>query len=120
MLPFLARSLPLLPSITPNVKFACAAKPLELRIRVKDAPDAKSKSGKNGNVDWRGQLCRAVSSPFTAAHPPLSYNHHGPYRPRIRLLADPVPHTAPRPRRTIDAKERFTWPSSWLLPKNKC
>ncbi|HST87929.1 MAG TPA: hypothetical protein VLJ14_06070 [Ktedonobacterales bacterium] len=59
ILPFLARSLPLLPPRTRNVTFTGAAKPLELRIRAEDAPDATSKSGKNGNVDLSGEHCRA-------------------------------------------------------------
>jgi hypothetical protein len=63
-----------------------------------------------------------ASLQFTVAHTPLSYNHHGAHQPRIRALADSFPHGPTRRRtiRTVDAKERFTWPSSWLPPKNKC
>jgi hypothetical protein len=70
-LPLLAPILPLLPPITRNVKLHLPAKRLEFRIQAHAAAHTKSKSGKNGNVDWRGQLCRSpVLHPLTSPPPP--------------------------------------------------
>ena len=50
------RILPLLPPITPNVKSLIPPNPLEFRCRPRSPSKAKSKSGKNGNVDQSSQL----------------------------------------------------------------
>jgi hypothetical protein len=55
VLPFLAAILPLLPPTTRNVTLPRAANRLECGIREESAPDAKCKSGKNGNVDHPSQ-----------------------------------------------------------------
>src|SRR5690348_14908047 len=55
IVPRSCRSLPLLPPITQNVKSVIPANPLEFRPRAGSTPNTKSKSGKNGNVDCRGQ-----------------------------------------------------------------
>jgi len=62
-LPNRCRFLPLLPPITRNVKLPRAANGLEFGIRAEDAPDATSKSGKNGNVDHPSQLYHAAYMP---------------------------------------------------------
>jgi hypothetical protein len=62
-LPLLAAIVPLLPPRTRNVTLPKAAKPLEFGGRAEDAPEAKSKSGKNGNVDHPSQLCHAARLP---------------------------------------------------------
>jgi hypothetical protein len=54
-LPFLAAILPLLPPRTRNDTVSWAAKWLESSVGGKGDADAKSKSGKNGNVDRSGQ-----------------------------------------------------------------
>src|SRR5690349_3362606 len=62
-LPLLAtscRTLPLLPAITRNVKLPIPATCLEFGTRARDASNAPSKSGKNGNVDRASQLCRTL------------------------------------------------------------
>jgi hypothetical protein len=51
LLPPLAAILPFLPPITRNVRFAWTANRLEFSVWGKNRPDAKVKSGKNGNVD---------------------------------------------------------------------
>jgi hypothetical protein len=56
-LPLFAAILPLLPSITPNVKLPDRANRLECGIGEENTPDTKAKSGKNGNVDHPSQLC---------------------------------------------------------------
>jgi hypothetical protein len=60
-LPLCCRFLPLLPPITPNVKFPHHAAGLEFGSRGEVAPQTNSKSGKNGNVDHPSQLCHAPS-----------------------------------------------------------
>src|SRR5579859_3447698 len=69
-LPLLAAILPSLPPITPNVKLPIRANRLEFKIRMESAPDTKSKSGKNGNVDHPSQLCRTI---HLARRPPVAY-----------------------------------------------
>src|SRR5690348_12158615 len=49
--------LPLLPPIIPNIKLPAPANPLQFSLRPRSAFITQSKSGKNGNVDWRGQHC---------------------------------------------------------------
>src|SRR5690348_11781383 len=56
--------LPLLPPITPNVKFLQAANRLEFGIRGETARDHTMKCGKNGNVHHSSQHCRAPHAPF--------------------------------------------------------
>jgi len=55
---FLAAIVPLLPPVTRTVTFVWAANRLECGIREEITPDAKSKSGKNGNVHHPSQHCR--------------------------------------------------------------
>ena len=50
------RILPFLPPITPSVKLPISANRLEFSIRAQSVADHNAKSGKNGNVDCRGQL----------------------------------------------------------------
>src|SRR5690242_14806886 len=57
------RFLPLLPPITPNVKFLQAANRLEFGIREETILDTRPKSGKNGNVHQFSQHCRNSLSP---------------------------------------------------------
>src|SRR5690242_7763435 len=61
-LPLRCRFLPLLPPITRHVKFVCGANRLECGIGEENAPNAKCKSGKNGNVHRASQLCHLLSS----------------------------------------------------------
>src|SRR5690348_10708388 len=96
-LPHRCRFLPLLPPITPNVKLAIPANPLEFGIRAEAAPDTKSKSGKNGNVDHPSQH-RHLGLPLAfmpgSRRPGLS-----PASMSRRVHHHPPPHSAPRPRR---------------------
>ena len=83
-LPHRCRILPLLPPITRNVKLPIPATRLESGIREETTPDAKSKSGKNGNVDPASQLCRAELPPAFipgASLPPSSLCPPRPLRP---------------------------------------
>jgi hypothetical protein len=59
----LARSLPLLPPITRNVKLSDRATRLEFGIQDGSEVATPAKSGKNGNVHRAGQHCHPISSP---------------------------------------------------------
>ncbi len=96
-LPLRCQIVPLLPPIARNVTFAQAANRLECGVREEIAPDTKCKSGKNGNVDWRGQLCHlcpilqsATADGAVSDHPGTGstaarFPHANMHKPRLPM-----------------------------------
>ena len=73
------RFLPILPPITRNVTLPHRANPLELGMRADPGRESIVKSGKNGNVDRRGQhsLSCFSSSPHPRASRGMACGGHG-------------------------------------------
>ncbi len=87
------RFLPPLPPITRNVKLPIPANPLQFRVHNVSPLQAKSKSGKNGNVHHASQLSSKLLHPLL--HPLLSAPPPRPLRPlRFNSPLLRAPHSA--------------------------
>src|SRR5690348_11663247 len=80
------RFLLLLPPITHNVTLSDRANRLECGLHPRSVADHNRKSGKNGNVDCRGQHCRTGSTPGIHAGAPRTH-------PPLRSRPDPAVHS---------------------------